>query len=162
MRSDAWLREQLDSLLKGPFADLEILNTLEVKFGRKAARRFGSILMTRDQRVSRITINGHFREETVPEAVVQATLAHELSHYAHGFSSPHPKKYSSPHAGGVILREFKKRGLELLHHYEKEWSKNHWLAFLQERRARSVRVVRSVSRRPSTRGLLRWLGQRGW
>ncbi len=160
MRTDAWLREQLDQLLRGPFSDMTVANRLTVHFGRRAGRRFGSILMTRDKRESRITINGHFRDETVPEAIVQATLAHELSHYAHGFSSPLPKKYKSPHAGGVILREFKKRGLEMLYHYEKQWSKSHWGEYLKAHM--EPRAYRSLSRRPAATGLLQLLRHFEW
>lgn len=160
MRSAAWLQDQVEQLLTGAFLDLAVVNRLEVHWGRRAGRRFGSITMSRDKKVSRITINGHFRDETIPEAIVQATLAHELSHYAHGFSSPLPKKYKSPHAGGVILREFKKRGLELLFHYEKQWSKDHWAEYLKLHSA--PRVYRSLSRRPPARGLRQLLRHFQW
>lgn len=159
MRNDAWLHEQLDRLLKGPFSDLEIANRLELHWGRRAGRRFGSIAMGRDK-VSRITINGHFKDEEIPEAIVQATLAHELSHYAHGFSSPLPKKYKSPHAGGVILREFKKRDLEMLYHYEKQWSKTHWGEYLRQHLP--PRAYRSLSRQPAATGLRRLLRHFEW
>lgn len=157
MRDTLWLETQLDAFLKGPFADLEIANRLEVRWGRKAQRRFGSILMARDKRVSRITINGIFRDESIPEQVIQATLAHELAHYAHGFSSPLPRKYKHPHAGGVIELEFKKRGLSLLSAYEKQWTKRHWPEVLRAafpRKARSVRRVRSVAKSPTIRLIL--------
>ncbi|QQR55183.1 hypothetical protein IPG41_01310 [Candidatus Peregrinibacteria bacterium] len=141
MRSAQWLEAQLDSLLKGSFSDLSVVNRLDVHWGRRAQRRFGSIKMRPDARVSVITVNGLFRDEKIPEQIVQATLAHELSHYAHGFSSPLPRKYKSPHAGGVIEREFRKRGLGLLSAYEKQWTKNHWPKVLEEafpRRSRSL------------------------
>lgn len=145
MRTALWLEDQLKALLTGPFSDMEVPNRLEVHWGRRAQRRFGSIKMRRDKKVSEITINGLFREESIPEQIIQATLAHELSHYVHGFSSPLPRKYKSPHAGGIIEREFKKRGLSLLSAYEKQWTKNHWpqvllLAF--PRQARSLRTRR--------------------
>lgn len=150
MRSVAWLELELENLLKGPFSDLKLVNRLVIRWGRKAGRRFGSITMSRDQKVSTITINGLFRDEAIPEQIVQATLAHELVHYVHGFSSPLPKKYKHPHSGGVIEREFKKRGLSLLSAYEKEWTKNHWptmlgLAFPQ-RRSRSLRSRKGPSK----------------
>ncbi len=126
MRDLLWLQNQLDQLLKGPFSDLPVVNRLELRWGRSASRRFGSIQMSRDKKVSTITINGLFKDESIPEQLVQATLAHELAHYAHGFSSPLPKKYAHPHSGGVIEREFKKRGLSLLSAYEKQWTKEHW------------------------------------
>ena len=147
MRTAAWLESELETLLKGPFADLEIVNRLEVHWGRKAQRRFGSIKMRRDKKVSSITINGLFRDEAIPEQIIQATLAHELSHYVHGFSSPLPRKYKSPHAGGVIEREFKKRGLSLLSAYERQWTKNHWpqvLTLAFPRKTRSLRTFRKA------------------
>lgn len=145
MRNSFWLQTQLQSLLDGPFSDLELLNKLTIHWGRKAGRRFGSIKMSRDKKVSEITINGLFQNEEVPEQIVQATIAHELTHYVHGFSSPHPKKYAHPHAGGIIEREFKKRGLSLLSAYEKQWTKNNWPTFLKA--AFPARAQRSVRRR---------------
>lgn len=151
MRTALWLESQLESLLTGPFSDMEVPNRLEVHWGRCAQRRFGSIKMRRDKKVSTITINGLFRDESIPEEIIKATLAHELSHYVHGFSSPLPRKYKSPHAGGIIELEFKKRGLSLLSSYEKQWTKNHWpkvllLAFPRKARSlRSTRHIRSAS-----------------
>lgn len=150
MRTQHWLQDQLEQLLNGAFGDMEVPNRLTVQWGRKAGRRFGSIKMSRDKKVSEITINGIFRDESIPEQIVQATLAHELTHYAHGFSSPLPKKYKHPHAGGIIEREFKKRGLSLLSAYEKQWTKNNWPNIVKsafpQRVRRAHRSVRSVLR----------------
>lgn len=157
MRTASWLDAQLHDFLKGPFADLEVCNRLEIHWGRAAQRRFGSIKMSRDKRVSSITINGLFRDETIPEQVIQATLAHELSHYAHGFSSPLPRKYKSPHAGGVIDRELRKRGLGLLSSYEKQWTKNHWPKVLKEAFPRRSRSLASTRRRSSASSALKLL-----
>lgn len=153
MRSALWLETQLDALLKGPFSDMSIENRLEVRWGRKAQRRFGSILMSRDKRVSRITINGIFRDESIPEQVIQATLAHELAHYSHGFSSPLPRKYKHPHSGGVIELEFKKRGLSLLSAYEKQWTKRHWPEVLRVTFPRKTRAIRVMKRTPQNSAL---------
>lgn len=126
MRDDSFLQRQLDEMLSGPFANVLIKNKLEIKFGRRALRRFGSIKMTRDEKVSLITINGHFRDSKIPEEVILATLAHELCHYAHGFSSPLPKLYKHPHRGGVIKKEMTARGLLKLFEFEKKWTKANW------------------------------------
>jgi hypothetical protein len=126
MRNDDFLRRQLDALLEQNFADMPRPNEIRINFGRRAKRRFGSIKMGKDKRVSQITINGVFRDERIPEQIICATIAHELCHYAHGFCSPLPKKYSHPHQGGVIERELKKRDLHYLSEYEKIWSKNNW------------------------------------
>lgn len=142
MRTALWLDSELKKMLEGPFSDLNVVNRLTVHWGRRAQRRFGSIKMSRDKKVSTITINGLFRDEAIPEEIIQATLAHELTHYAHGFSSPLPRLYKHPHSGGVIEREFKKRGLSLLSAYEKEWTKNRWKGVLLQafpRRARGIR-----------------------
>lgn len=126
LRSNAWLQEQLQTLLEGAFSDMERPNHISIEFGRKAVRRLGSIRMNRSKTVSHILINGHLRDEAIPEQIICSVIAHELCHYAHGFCSPLPRKYKSPHAGGIIARELKKRGLYLLLEYEKEWVKNHW------------------------------------
>lgn len=148
MRDQAWLQFQLDSLLKNAFSDMELANTITIAFGRKARRRLGSIRMSRDKRQSHILINGFLRDPEVPEQIISSVIAHELCHYAHGFCSPLPKKYSSPHAGGIIGRELKKRGLYLLLEYEKQWTKSHW--------PRIANRIRPIQRR---RGLKRSLLQ---
>jgi hypothetical protein len=113
-------------MLSGPFANMQTPNGIQIKFGRKALRRFGSIKMTRDKKVSLITINGHFRDPQIPEEIILATLAHELSHYAHGFCSPLKQKYKYPHQGGVIEKEMRSRGLGHLYDFEKKWTKANW------------------------------------
>lgn len=149
MRDQAWLQAQLDFLLQRNFSDMQRPNMITIAFGRKAQRRLGSIRMTRDKKESRILVNGLFRNPEIPETIVQATIAHELCHYAHGFCSPLSKKYKNPHAGGVIERELRKRDLGLLHDFERQWTKNHW-----------VDLISPLSRRrskPSAKGLLRLL-----
>lgn len=144
MRNQVWLEELLQTLIKENFSDMPIANDLKIRFGRSASRRFGSIQMSRDKSTSLIRINGAFKDEKIPEAIIRATIAHELCHYAHGFSSPLPKLYDHPHRGNVIGREFKKRGLMALHDYEKLWTKNNWKNFTPNRprqvRARGLRL----------------------
>ncbi|MFT7184420.1 MAG: hypothetical protein ACI9QC_000762 [Oceanicoccus sp.] len=126
MRDNLNLEKELKGLLSSPFSDMEIPNKIEIKFGRKAKRRFGSIKMSRDKTVSFITINGIFKNEFIPLEIIQATIAHELCHYAHGFCSPLPQKYKMPHQGGVIKKEMAARGLIHLYNFEKKWSKENW------------------------------------
>lgn len=161
MRDHAWLQSQLDFLLENHFADMPRPNTITIQFGRKAQRRLGSIRMSRDKKRSSILINGIFRQERVPQEVVRATIAHELCHYAHGFCSPLERKYKSPHAGGVIERELRKRNLELYHQFEKQWTKHHWPKILMEEFPRPQRRIRTRARRsePLTIRLLRHLLQ---
>lgn len=140
MRNNAWLLEQLDQLLSGPFQDMERPNQIRIEFSRKAKRRLGSIRMSRDKKESRILINGIFRDPAIPEQIIYSTIAHELCHYAHGFCSPLPQKYKHAHQGGVIGRELKKRGLHLHYDYEKQWLKNHWPRVLGEHGVLKARI----------------------
>ena len=47
MRDHRWLTEQLQYLLSKYFADVAITNPIEIKFGREAKYRFGSIRLER-------------------------------------------------------------------------------------------------------------------
>lgn len=119
-------------MLSQHFQDMPIKNQITIAFSRNAKRRLGSIRLSPDKKESRILINGIFRNEAIPEQIICSTIAHELCHYAHGFCSPLERKYTHPHAGRVIERELKKRGLHLLYEYEKQWLKNRWPKILEE------------------------------
>jgi hypothetical protein len=136
VRDGAWLERELERLLQGPFLDVEIVNPIVVKWGRRARGRFGSIAL-RDG-VSVIIINGAFREPGIPAEIVRATLAHELAHYAHGFSSEHRQAHPHPHRGGVVDRELGARGLGELAGLHKRWAREEWprIAPLSQRRTR--------------------------
>ena len=160
MRENDFLQERLDVLLKNNFADVERPNEIEIAFGRRAKRRFGSIKMDRPTLLKKnpasiITINGLFRDEKIPAQIIEATIAHELCHYAHGFSSPLPKKYEKPHQGGVIKREMKKRDLVFLYDYEQLWTKQNWVKILGE----SFPQTRRVRRRKQPKTLSQLLAQ---
>lgn len=147
MRNDTWLQSKLDYFLTDYFSDLELPNDLKIKFGRRAKRRFGSIKMTRDKKVSQITINGVFRDPKIPEDIILATIAHELCHYVHGFSSPLKQKYRHPHRGGVIPRELQKRGLFEFYRFEKTWTKQNWPKILKSSFPKTRTVRRRIVRR---------------
>lgn len=164
MRDHNWLVNQLDSILNNYFADMDLTNPLEIKFGREAKFRFGSIKLvkkgirssrgitsitsylprflktrgTRDTLDSRgtlktsevpqksiITVTRMFASEEVPIGVVQYTIAHELCHYAHGFSSENKRMFRHPHHGGVVNAEIKRRGGEHLISVYKRWIKDY-------------------------------------
>lgn len=132
-RDDGWLQLQLDTIWDGFFSDVPQDNDVRIAFGRRAKRRLGSIsLDPADRHTSLITINGIFRRPDIPEQVVQATIVHELSHYAHGFNSPLAQRFGKPHAGGVMRREFAERGLLELYLEQKRWLKANWPAVLAE------------------------------
>lgn len=152
-RDNKWLKDRLDKLICSSFADVKFPNPVEVRFGRKTVTRFGSIRLTK-AKISRILINGYFRNLLIPEKVVLATLVHELAHYVHGFSSMRPQLYRHPHKNGVVTRELTKRGLQYLEEFEGKWSKKNWHSFVEaeqgleklqkRRRARNVRRFRKI------------------
>ena len=126
-RDDGWLVQVLDKIWDNYFADVPQENDVKIVFGRRAKRRLGSIgFGSADHKTSLITINGIFKRPEIPEFVVEATIVHELTHYAHGFNSPLSRVQQHPHAGGVMRREFAERGLLELYLQQKRWLKQNW------------------------------------
>ena len=142
MRDEAWLKDQLDFLLTKYFANIKVSNPIEIKWGREAKFRFGSIRLVKPKgaRILRgfrtltkirenqpqksiIIITSMFRNEEIPEKVAQYTIAHELCHYAHGFSSANKRLFRHPHHGGVVNQELRERGAEELIGDFKKWLK---------------------------------------
>jgi hypothetical protein len=145
MRDNAWLQQLLDTTWDAYFADVPQDNDIRIVFGRRAKRRLGSIsLDPHDREISVITMNGIFKSEDIPEFVVQATLVHELTHYAQGFNSPLAQAQAHPHAGGVMKREFTERGLLELYLTQKRWLKLNWPAVLAKEFPPRRRPVRSA------------------
>ena len=119
-----------------------------IAFGRRARTRLGSIKQTGGlEKRSIITINGLFRDEAIPKEIINATIAHELCHFVHGFSSPLPQLVSYPHQGGIVDKEMKSRGLGNLLDFQKKWLKTEWPGIVKanfkptarRRRARFIR-----------------------
>lgn len=126
-RDQEWLENLLSDIWFRYFSDVEQTNEVYIRYGRKAKRRLGSISIdSKDKLSTIITINPLYQDMDVPEYVVVATIVHEMTHYAHGFNSPHDQKQRHPHSGGVIRREFAERGLEDLYHKQKKWLKQNW------------------------------------
>jgi hypothetical protein len=132
-RDDTWLQMMLDKIWDNWFSDVPQENDVRIGFGRRAKRRLGSIsLDPSDRKTSIITINGIFRRPDIPEYIIEATVVHELTHYAHGFNSPLDQAQRHPHAGGIMRREFAERGLLELYLAQKQWLKENWRAILEE------------------------------
>lgn len=132
-RDNAWLWHMLDKIWDNYFTDVAQENDVKIVFGRRAKRRLGSIgLDPADRSTSVITINSIFKRTDIPEFVVEATVFHELTHYAHGFNSPLEQAQAHPHAGGVMRREFAERGMLELYQQQKQWLKTHWPRILLE------------------------------
>lgn len=127
MRDDTWLLSRLDHLWCNYFADVPQINPVFIKFGRFARLRFGSIKMHPASKKTYIVITGMFKNSKIPQEVVDHTIAHELCHYVHGFSSPHKRLHRYPHEGGVIKVELQNRGLIHLFKAYREWIKEYRL-----------------------------------
>lgn len=122
-RDNQWLLFRLDFIWSKYFADIHQTNKVFIKFGRFAKYRLGSIRLIKETSASLITITAMFKASSIPKEVVDHTIGHELVHYAHGFSSVHPKLHRYPHAGGVVRREISQRGMEHLYESYKKWIK---------------------------------------
>lgn len=125
VRDDAWLLSRLDYLWNKFFTDVPQINPVFIRFGRFARLRFGSIKLDYRTKKTYITITGMFMDLKIPQEAVDHTIGHELCHYAHGFSSPHPKLHKFPHEGGVVKKEMAQR--KMLHLYEayQRWIKEY-------------------------------------
>jgi hypothetical protein len=136
MRDDKWLFSKLDEVWDNYFPDVPQDNDVRIVWGRRARTRLGSIKLGEKRRGEHpetiITINSLFKDTKIPEFVVIGTIAHELSHYAHGFHSPIERKFATPHAGGVIHRELRERGLGDLEKKQKKWIKENWRPYIME------------------------------
>lgn len=136
MRNNSNLAERLQMIWSLYFNDVPISNQVQIMFGRKARKRLGSI---REKKKGNsefdtvITINGYFKDKNIPELVVDATIAHELCHYTHGFASPLPQLSPFPHKGGAVDKEMVKRGLGDLALEEKAWLDENWLNYLKQK-----------------------------
>ncbi len=120
-RDNNWLLSRLDFIWSKYFSDVDQSNPINVRFGRYSKYRLGSIKLNRKTNRSLITITSMFKDDKIPTAVIDHTLAHELVHYAHGFSSKKTLLHKYPHAGGVVKREMEERGVGHLNKAYKLW-----------------------------------------
>ena len=131
MRDNHWLKERLEYIWRTYYSDIILGNTVYVRFGRNAKTRLGSIKYGRKKfsdgsKNTYISISGIFRDENIPDFIIDTVLAHELSHYAHGFFSPHNQLYSHPHKNKIVANELTKRGLGSILKSQKKWLKENW------------------------------------
>lgn len=124
-RDDIWLLSRLDHIWNKYFPDIPKINKVFIKFGRFAKYRLGSIRLDKKTKISFITITSMFKDPKIPPKVVDHTIGHELVHYAHGFSSVHPRLHKYPHAGGVVKKEMAERGMGYLYDAYKQWVKSY-------------------------------------
>lgn len=133
-RDNNWLLSRLDFIWSEHFADIPQTNKVFIRFGRYSKYRLGSIRLDRRTKASLITITSMFKDPTIPREVVDHTIGHELTHYAHGFSSTHPRLHKYPHAGGVVKKEMEARGMGYLHQAYQGWIKEYRKQLTEDRR----------------------------
>lgn len=124
-RDDRWLLSRLNHIWDTYYSDVTQDNKVFINFGRFSRLRLGSIRLDRTTHHTYITITGMFKNQKIPVDVVDHTIAHELAHYTHGFSSPKPRLHKYPHHGGVVNRELKNRGMEYLIKAYSRWLKDY-------------------------------------
>src|SRR3989338_831521 len=138
LRDSAWLTERLRMVWGRYFHDVPRGNDVLIRFGRRARARLGSIIREpHGQQRSIMTITGYFKDRDVPDFVVDTVIAHELAHYAHGFSSPHRQLYRHPHEGAVVSQELRARGMGDSLKLQKKWLRLHWRPFVRDARTTS-------------------------
>lgn len=130
MRDNRWLKDKLSAIWSDYFADVRKSDDVTILFSRRCKGRLGSIRLVNNSQ-SEIKINGILKDNVVPEYVCEAVIAHELTHYVHGFGSKRPQLYKYPHRGGVVAREMAGRGLGQTHVEAKSWIDSNWMSFFE-------------------------------
>ena len=131
MRDELWLNKRLGEIWDVFFSDVVKLNEVKIRFLGKWKNKFGHIKLLKDKS-SEIVINGLFKNERIPDYIVDLTIAHEIVHYMHGFNSPHKKAFRYPHQGGVVRKELLKRGFKVPLKIERRFLKEDWEVICKE------------------------------
>ena len=124
MRDNYWLGKRLEQIWQLLYPDVPKQNNVMVRFKGGWKNKFGHIAKKGND--SEIAVNGLFKNELVPEYIIDITLAHELAHYSHGFNSPLPRKFKYPHKNNVVNRELLKRGFGHWIRMERSFLKKDW------------------------------------
>lgn len=141
----------LDEIWQSYFVDVPRVNQLEIAYGRPWKRRLGSIRLSLDNAISSIRVNALLQIQHIPEYILITTIAHELTHYAHGFGSPLPRQHKHPHANNVVKDELERRGLgEMLRQCD-AWIDSAWFSFYDRQREMGWTELPSIYRPRRTR-----------
>ena len=128
------LNSYLDHIWQHYFSDIPCVNEVQIAYCHPWKSRLGLIRLSLDNATSFIGINALLQHQQVPEYVLITTIAHELTHYAHGFGSPLPRLYKHPHANNVVNRELEQRGLGEYVHLSDAWIDKQWFTFYDRER----------------------------
>lgn len=124
----------LDEIWQKYFADMPRVNQIEIAYCQPWKRRLGLIRLSLDNATSFIGLNALLQVPQIPEYVLITTIAHELTHYAHGFGSPLPRQYKHPHANDVVKVELERRGLGEIMRLCDAWIDKEWFSFYDRQR----------------------------
>jgi hypothetical protein len=125
----------LETIWQTYFADVPRANQVSIAYCQPWKRRLGLIRLSLDNETSFIGLNALLQLPQVPEYILITTIAHELTHYAHGFGSPLPRVHEHPHANNVVKRELERRGLGETMRLCDQWIDNQWFSFYDKERA---------------------------
>jgi hypothetical protein len=125
---------RLDRIWQDYFSDIPRVNSVDIAYCHPWKRRLGLIRLSLDSTKSFIGINALLQLQEVPEYVLLTTIAHELTHYAHGFGSPLPRIFEHPHANNIVQRELIRRGLGALGRKCDDWIDKQWFSFYDMQR----------------------------
>ncbi len=142
MRDDEFLKQRLDAMWEFLFPDVKKANIVVIRFKGKWRNKFGHIKRLNNGD-SEIVINSHFKNEKIPEYIIDTTIAHELVHYMHGFNSSLPRMHKHPHKGGIVNKELKKRGFGNMISLERKWVRNEWRNIVKEEYKQPVKQEKS-------------------
>lgn len=124
----------LDAIWQDYFSDIPRLNVVEIAYCQPWKRRLGLIRLSLDSTKSFIGINALLQLQEVPDYILYTTIAHELTHYAHGFGSPLTRIFEHPHANNIVQRELVRRGLGELVRRCDDWIDKQWFSFYDMQR----------------------------
>jgi hypothetical protein len=128
------LTQTLDTIWQTYFLDIPRVNMVEIAYSHPWKQRLGLIRLSLDNTKTFIGINTLLQLHEVPEHVLITTIAHELTHYAHGFGSPLPRIFAHPHANNVVERELEQRGLGEMAQLCDNWIDKQWFTFYDMQR----------------------------
>src|SRR3989344_7218309 len=131
MRDESWLINRFYFIWQTYFPEIERKNHIIIKFKGKWRNKFGHIKKLKGNNTE-IVVNYLFKDEKIPDYVIDITIAHEIVHYMHGFNSPHEKRFTHPHKGNIVNRELNKRGLDSYLKLEKRFIKEEWPNIIKE------------------------------
>ncbi len=146
------LSAYLEAIWEQYFVDLPRVNVVQIGYCYPWKTRLGLIRLSLDQKTTFIGINALLQLQQIPEYVLITTIAHELTHYAHGFGSPLPRLCKHPHANGVVDRELERRHLGDYLCKCNTWIDEHWYPFYDAQGSLICRLRSSRARARFARG----------